>query len=150
MSGKISLKTTFLYTGAFLFGILIGPLAVNLASKLWVAYLRPETAQAAEAIPAVIKDPDSPEATYICIPSYTGAFPTRVHVLCTVPAPGGIYYFAAPTSDSKNAARVLSIILTAKALGKNLQIYYDQNGDGSAFGCQVNDCRPINAIEMTK
>jgi hypothetical protein len=46
------------------------------------------------------------------------------------------------------AARVLSIMLTAKALGKNLQIYYNASGNGSAYGCQTNDCRPIDAIEM--
>jgi len=40
-------------------------------------------------------------------------------------------------------------MLTAKSLGKNLQIYYDPNGSGAAYGCQINDCRPINAIEMT-
>ena len=149
MSGKVPWKTALLCGGAVLFGIAIGPLATRLAGGLWIGGAQPAVAQAAEAVPAAVRVPDSPNLTYVCTPSYIGAFSNRVHVLCTVAAPGGIFYFATPTSDSKNAARVLSIMLTAKSLGKNLQIYYDSAGDGSAYGCQTNDCRPINAIEMT-
>lgn len=149
MSGKISSRTALLYIGAVLFGVLIGPFAANLAGRIMNVSEQPLAAQAAEAVPAAVMAPDSPDATYICTPSYIGAFSTRVHVLCTLPAPGGIYYFAAPTSDSKNAARILSIMLTAKSLGKNLQIYYNPSGSGASYGCQTSDCRPIDAIEMT-
>ncbi len=149
MSGKIRSKTALLYGGAILFGILLGPFVSNLAEGVWNASRQPAVALAEAAAPVAVAYPDSPDATYICTPSYIGTFSTRVHVLCTVPTSGGIYYFAAPTSDSKNAARVLSIMLTAKSLGKNLQIYYDLNGSGAAYGCAVSDCRPINAIEMT-
>lgn len=149
MSGKITWKTALFYMGAVLFGVVIGPFAANLAGKLRDGSGQPVAAQAAEAVPAAVMAPDSPDVTYICTPSYIGAFPTRVHVLCTLPATGGIYYFAAPTSDSKNAARILSIMLTAKSLGKNLQIYYNPSGSGASYGCQTVDCRPIDAIEMT-
>ena len=149
MSGKITWKIYFYYAGVVLFGILVGILATHWAGNLWNGGGKLAIAQAAAAVPVVVQASDSPEDTFICTPSYIGAFSTRVHVLCTLPAPGGIYYFAAPTSDSKNAARVLSILLTAKSLGKTLQIYFNPSGDGSAFGCQMNDCRPITAIEMT-
>ncbi len=150
MSKQIPLKTAALYASAILLGVILGPFVASLTGRLLpAARQQPAFAQAAEAIPVAALAPGSPDATYICTPSYIGAFSNRVHVLCTVAAPGGIYYFAAPTSDSKNAARILSVMLTAKALGKNLQIYYNPSGSGAAFGCQTNDCRPIDAIEMT-
>ena len=116
MSGKITWKTALTYGGAVLFGIAFGLFAVNLTGGLWHDFRQPEVVQAAEAVPVAVVDPNSPDATYVCTPSYIGAFSNRIHVLCTVAAPGGIYYFAAPTSDSKNAARVLSIMFTAKSL----------------------------------
>ncbi len=149
MSKKIPWKTALLYVSAILFGIVLGQLAAGLAGGLRIATRQPAVAQAAQAVPVAALAPDSPNATYICTPSFIGAFSNRVHVLCTVAAPGGIFYFAAPTSDSRNAARVLSIMLTAKSLGKNLQIYYDPAASGVAFGCQTNNCRPMTAIEMT-
>jgi hypothetical protein len=149
MSKKISWKSVLSYISAILLGIALGPFVAGLAGGLRTAAAQPVAAQAPEAAPLAALDPDSPDTTYICTPSYIGTFSNRVHVLCTVAAPGGIFYFAAPTSDSKAAARILSIMLTAKALGKNLQIYYSTSGNGSAYGCQTNDCRPIDAIEMT-
>jgi len=149
MTRKLPWKAAVSYAGAIVLGLVLGPFVSQLAGRFWSAAGQPGAAQAAEVAPVVALAPDSPEATYICTPSYIGAFSNRVHVLCTLPAPTGIFYFAAPTSDSKNAARVLSIMLTAKSLGKNLQIYYDPSGDGTAYGCQTNDCRPISAIEMT-
>jgi hypothetical protein len=148
MSTKISWKTTLTYGCAILLGILLGPFVAGLAGGLRNSAPQIASAQSAAAQAAAAQAPDSPDIVYTCTPSFIGTFPTRVHVLCTVAAPGGIFYFASPTSDSKMAARVLSIMLTAKALGKNLQIYYNASGNGSAYGCQTNDCRPIDAIEM--
>jgi len=135
MSQKLHLKTILLFASALLSGIILGP---------FIAGLYP----ARQPLPAAL-EPDSPQTVYVCTPAYIGAFKTRVHVRCTVAAAGGIIYFAAPTSDSKNAARILSIMLTAKALGKNLQVYYTATASGASFGCQTGDCRPIDAIEMT-
>ncbi len=142
-------KLMAFYLGAILIGIVIGTFSAGLVGRRWNGSGHTDVAQAAAAAPVAVSAEGSPDDTYICTPSYIGAFSTRVHVLCTAPAPGGIYYFAAPTSDSKNANRVLSIMLTAKSLGKTLQIYYDPNGDGSSFGCSTFDCRPIIAIEIT-
>ncbi len=148
MSKHFPWKTVLLYGSAILFGIVLGPFLAGLAGGLWTAVSQPAPAQAAEAVPAAVLEPDSP-TTYICAPRYIGTFSNRIHVLCVDPAPGGIFYFATPTSDSKNAARVLSILLTARALGNKLQIYYDTTGDGSSFSCSTSNCRPINAIELT-
>ncbi|OGO28763.1 MAG: hypothetical protein A2136_02210 [Chloroflexi bacterium RBG_16_54_11] len=142
-------KLMAFYLGAILLGIVIGTISAGPVGRLWNGRGHIDVVQAAAAAPIAVSGESNPDETYICTPSYIGVFSTRVHVLCTAPAPGGIYYFGAPTSDSKNANRVLSIMLTAKSLGKTLQIYYDPSGDGSSFGCQVNDCRPIIAIEMT-
>lgn len=147
MSKKISWKTALFYTSAILFGILLGPFVSDLTGWVRTVTIQPSVAQAKTA-PVAALAPDSPDAVYVCTPNYVGVFSNRVHVLCTVAAPGGIIYFAAPTSDSKNAARILSVMLTAKALGKNLQIYYSASGDGSSFGCLTGDCRPITAIEI--
>jgi len=149
MSRQISMKTTLLYASAVLLGILFGPFVAGLAGGSRTTAAQPAAAQAPEIAPMAALGPDSPDVTYICTPSYIGTFSNRVHVLCTLAASGGIFYFATPTSDSKMAARVLSIMMTAKALGKNLQIYYNISGDGSAYGCATNNCRPIDAIEMT-
>ena len=149
MSKKIPWKTVLSYISAILLGIALGPFIAGLSNGLRTAAAQPAAAQAPEIAPMNALGPDSPDVTYICTPSYIGTFSNRVHVLCTLAASGGIFYFATPTSDSKMAARVLSIMMTAKALGKNLQIYYNISGDGSAYGCATNNCRPIDAIEMT-
>ena len=148
MSMNISRKTYLLYASAILFGIVLGLFVAGLEGGLSGYHPQPAVAHAAEAASVAALAPDSPDATYVCTPRYIGNFSNRVHVLCTVAAPGGIYYFASPTSDSKNAARILSVMLTAKALGKNLQIYYNPSASGASYGCGTLDCRPIDAIEM--
>src|SRR5438128_11828509 len=71
----------------------------------------------------------APLAAYTCTPTavatFNGASGARIHVRCSVAAPGGIIYFAVCTSpDAANAARFLSVFTTAKATVKNLVIYY--------------------------
>ncbi len=101
MSGKTPWRIAVLYGGAILLGIAFGLFASRLAGGLWYASRGPAVAQAAEPEPAAVTVPGSPDATYICTPSYIGAFSNRVHVRCTIAAPNGIYYFAAPTSEFK-------------------------------------------------
>ena len=81
----------------------------------------------------------------------------RLHVHCTV-ADNGISYFALPatTTNKKGkvlynpeADRVLSIITTAVAEGKDIIIHYDSSDvSGEAIGCQTYDCRLIKAIAI--
>lgn len=148
MSKRIHWKTALLYGSAILFGIILGPFAANLAGGLHFVSNQPVEVQAADPIPAAVQAPDSTDAVYACTPSYVGEFINRVHVRCSVAAPGGIYYFATPTSDSKHAARVLSVLLTAKAMGKNLQIYYSPTASGASYNCLYSDCRPITYVEI--
>lgn len=148
MSRQISLKTTLLYGIAILLGMVLGPFVSNLASGFHISTGQSNQAKAADPIMPVELSPDSPDAIFTCSPSYVGEFDNRVHVRCSTAAPGAIYYFATPTSDSKRAARVLSVFLTAKALGKNLRMYYNPNSSGSSFGCGYSDCRPIDYVEI--
>jgi hypothetical protein len=148
MSGMNAWKFVSICLFVIMLGIVTGAFSSGILGRLWENN-RTSVAQAAEAAAGEVVPEGNIDATYICTPSYIGTFTNRVHVLCTAPAPGGIYYFAYPTSDSKTANRMLSIMLTAKTLGKTLQIYYDPSGSGSSYGCQVNDCRPITALEIT-
>lgn len=143
MSRKLRWSTAFTYVAAIGLGLALGPALSRLGG-----WLRPPAAQAAEVAPAAVLGPDSPQAVHTCTPDYIANFTARVHVRCTVPAETTIYYFAVPNSDSKNAARVLSILLTAESLGRNVRIYYNSSASGSAYGCQTNDCRPIEAAEL--
>ena len=143
MSLHLRWKTVLPYLVAILLGLALGP------ALSWLGgWLRPPAVQAAEVAPAAALAPDSPQAIHTCTPDYVAAFAARVHVRCAVPAETTIYYFAAPTSDSKNAARVLSIFLTARSLGKDVRIYYTSGSNGSAFGCSFSDCRPLDAAEL--
>ena len=103
----------------YLVAILLG-LALGPALSWLGGWLRPPAVQAAEVAPAAALAPDSPQAIHTCTPDYVAAF----------------------------AARVLSILLTARSLGKNVRIYYTSAASGSAYGCSVSDCRPIDAAEL--
>jgi hypothetical protein len=100
--------------------------------------------------PAQASTPIEPSAVYQCTPSTVATFTNRVHVLCTVPTPGGISYFAVcSTSNSGNASRFLSVFTTAKVTGKNLYIYYTPDDtSGTACGCAAGDCRVIWGAEV--
>jgi len=81
----------------------------------------------------------------ICTPGNVMVFYNRVHVKC-VETVGGIQYFAAPTTDAAHVSRVLTILSTALAAGRQLSIIYDPaDTSGSAFGCAAGDCRIIQA-----
>ena len=149
LSSRRYLPRVLMYAGAVLFGILIGPLLAGLGARLLPAAApQPVQAQVGGLQTSVNLAPDSPDDVYDCLPFSVGVFSNRVHVRCTVAATGGIYYFAAPTSDSKNAARVLSLMLTAKATGKTIRFYYTPSASGASYGCQDNDCRPFWGIEV--
>jgi hypothetical protein len=150
MLKKTTLLTVLLYVCAILLGAAFGPSIVKLTGRLQVFHQEPVAALAAPASEIALA-PESPEALFTCTPLSIAVFSNRIHVKCTAAAPpgGAIWYFAAPTgTDPKYANRVLSIMLTAKALGKNLLITYDLAGSGSAYGCLFADCRPIQAIEL--
>ena len=81
-----------------------------------------------------------------CTPSNVSLFSNRVHIKCEESF-GGIQYFVAPTSDAAYAARVLSILSTATVAARTVTIRYDPaDTSGASLGCQVNDCRLIQAV----
>ncbi|GAB4280611.1 MAG: hypothetical protein Kow0092_36210 [Deferrisomatales bacterium] len=81
-----------------------------------------------------------------CTPVNVGVFPSRVHVKCSASF-SGVQFFAASTADAAHAARVLSVLSTALAAGRTVNVFYDP-GDtsGAAIGCQANDCRLIQGV----
>lgn len=88
-------------------------------------------------------------ATHTCTPTGVAAFTSRIHVRCSTAAPGGIYYFAVPTSDINRAARMLAMFQTALAAGRQLTVFYDAaDTSGVAYGCAASDCRPTSGAEI--
>ena len=87
------------------------------------------------------------EPTWItCTPVNIVAYDIRVHVKCAA-AVAGIQFFAAPTTDPANVARILSVISTAQVSGRTLFILYDPDDlIGDSYGCLTNDCRTIIAV----
>ena len=100
--------------------------------------------------PTQARAPSAPTAFYQCTPSTVGVFTNRIHVLCTAPYNTTIYYFGyCSICDSATASRLLSIFTAAKALGKNVGVYFDPNDtSGTACGCQSNDCRVVSGAEI--
>jgi len=112
------------------------------------------SAQAAASLPsATLRSDSAPGAPvavwHTCTSEKVAAYANRIHVRCSNPAPGGIYFFALGTTHSSHAARVLSILSMAHVTGKQLAILYDPTDtSGSAIGCQVGDCRLIQSAEI--
>ncbi len=76
----------------------------------------------------------------------------RVHVKCKSAVEGSISYFAVSTADADNAARILSVLITAyvQGQGKTLQILYDRDDlSGEAIGCLNSNCRLIGGVLLT-
>src|SRR5258706_9593698 len=63
-------------------------------------------------------------ATVRCQPDEVAVFRNLVQVRCEVPI-GGIRYFAVPVYDADYATRMLSLISTAVAAGRSLQLTYE-------------------------
>jgi hypothetical protein len=109
-----------------------------------VSIVRPvETASAAPAAA-----PSAPNSYFICSPANAAVFSNRVHIKCSNTPGSGVYYFAAATNDSAGASRYLSLITTALVTGKQVEVWYDPAGDGSAWGCGTGDCRPIQGMAL--
>ena len=68
-------------------------------------------------------------------------------LLGCIPSDGNIVFFAQSTTDSKRAARVLSMALQAQATGKSLIIGYDP-GNVNTIGCSPDNCRNIENIAV--
>jgi hypothetical protein len=121
----------------------IGLLLTVTAYFLWVPGTATRASMPSEASAA-------PSDAFTCTPVGVAAFTERVHVRCSLPANGTIFYFAACTlPDSANASRLLSVFTTAKATVKNLVVYFNgSDTSGTACGCSAGDCRLALGAEV--
>jgi len=84
-----------------------------------------------------------------CVPTRVATFSNHVHVRCAASVSGGIFFFAVATTDSAFAARFVSVASSAMIAGRPLQVWYDPADlSGANFGCQTNDCRRAQALEL--
>ena len=86
---------------------------------------------------------------FTCVPIDVSVYvKQRVHVRCG-PGDGAIQYFALGVSDQNEANRILSIVSTAFATQKRLNILYDPADlSGAPLGCVNADCRLIQGVAM--
>lgn len=151
MFGKPSIKSVVRNVGYLLAGMVLA--ALFFADGGPGSRLFPQEAHAAERPLApktaftLLEAPES-ETWVICTPIVIGTFNNRVHVRCAQ-SYGGVDFFAAPTSNPANAARVLSTISTAQIAGRTLNILYDPDDlSGSDYNCDVGNCRALHAVEF--
>jgi hypothetical protein len=137
MFTRLPLKKLGIYLGLMILGIIIG-------LYFGSAGLEIATATVGEQPSEVLIAPASPNAQHVCIPQNVAVFANRIHVRCSTLSAEGIRYFALSTADSKHAARVLSLLLTAKASGQRVGVDYNPNDtSGVSIGCYSSDCRLI-------
>jgi hypothetical protein len=139
-------KNIAAYAALILLGMLI---SVSMLSSRAAGELNDDVAPAPAPAQVDVR-PASPGALpwAICTPADVAIYSERLHVKCTAEV-GGIWYFAAPTSNAAHAARVLSLLSTAHAAGRTLDILYDPDDlSGAAIGCQTSDCRLIIAASF--
>ena len=141
MSRKGALVQGLLYVVALVIGMAVGPFLFQTASLT----LSPQAAWAANGAqnePAAVLD------TATCQIAEVAVYNNRIHVKCYTGfgTGGAIRFFAAPTSDAARVGRILSVLLSAEAAGKRAMIAYDPNANGTSFGCQFADCRPIDGV----
>jgi hypothetical protein len=110
-----------------------------LAALLWLATLGIDRAALADQI------------WVSCKPVETATYAVRIHVKCASPIDFRFWYFAAPTTDPRFAARALSVMEAAQLGDKFLLVLFDPNDEsGTAFGCLAADCRRFAAITMVE
>jgi len=86
---------------------------------------------------------------YYCKPIDVSVYPERIHVQCDKPTSGGIAFFAIPTAsaDPAHVARMLSVLLVARATGKTVGVLYNPaDTSGTDFGCKAEDCRRLVSV----
>lgn len=104
--------------------------------------------------------PDEPDANpHPCTISDIAVFDNRIHVRCSnpllidrpIPFPDlQIYYFAAAGDEDHMLAtnRYLTLLNTAFALGKPLDVGWVSGSVNNPPGCLADDCRGIAAITI--
>lgn len=144
MLKKTTVKQIAMYVALILMGMLISTSVINSRATVQSA----PVVEAPESNPGVAvanqaAAPASPDAVWTpCTPANVAAYTSRIHVKCTASAPGGIWYFAASTANAAHTARLLSVLSTAHAAGRTLEILYEPSDtSGASIGCNPSDCR---------
>jgi len=114
---------------------------------LWAAIFIVRPVDSASAAPAPAQSL-APQAYFTCTPIGSAAFSNRIHVQCSTAALTGVYWFAAPNSDSATASRYLSIITSAMIAGRNITIWYEPTANGTAWNCPPSNCLPILGVQL--
>lgn len=87
--------------------------------------------------------------TTTCKPIEVATYAERIHVRCAQATSAGIVFFSVATANSAHAARMLSSLLMAHTVGKNVVVEFDPNDtSGTAFGCQAHDCRRLLSVAV--
>jgi hypothetical protein len=93
--------------------------------------------------------PNEPNASFHC-PVVTGiaTFTNRIHLRCNIPN-GSIIYYAYPNDQAHSAVagQLLAVINTASALGKGIDVYYNDDPSLNPPGCGTGDCRGLVGVE---
>jgi hypothetical protein len=102
------------------------------------------------------------EDWFACQPTEVTVFANRAHIRCefsfgesTRPSYvllfGDPRFFAVPASDERLTAAAVTLGQAAITSGRSILIAFDYFGStGDAYGCQLNDCRPIRALRLKK
>jgi hypothetical protein len=147
MVKRLPFKSIAVASGWILLGLLLG-LSLQLIFSWLPGLFAPAQPVAAAQSPASAQ-PGAATAAYECVSIDVGVYVERIHVRCSVAAPGGISFFALSTANTAHAARVLSLIETAHVTGKHLYITYDPSDlSGAAIGCGNSDCRLIQFLSL--
>jgi hypothetical protein len=79
-----------------------------------------------------------------CKPAEVAVFKNRVHVKCSVAAPGGILFFAVPITagNAADVDRFVNMASTAITSSRSLSVVFDSTDlSGAAWGCATANCR---------
>jgi hypothetical protein len=144
MLKKNSVKQIVSYVALILLGMLISTSVISSRATVQSASVAESPDSNADvAVASQPAAPASPDAVWtLCTPVNVAAYTSRIHVKCAAAAPGGIWYFAASTAHAAHAARLLSVLSTAHAAGRTLDILYEPSDtSGASIGCDPSDCR---------
>jgi hypothetical protein len=126
----------------FVAGIMFGPTLIHSAAVLF------EPTAAIASSPAQDSPEDSAaQASLDCKIEMVAASATFVGVRC-YNAVDTVVWYAYPTTNAQQAARLLSTALTAHAADKELLIYYETATTGLPAGCSAATCRGMTAVYM--
>ena len=140
MLNRRSVRNYSLYLFLLVLGVLIG-------LNLDISMIDSASAAVEDAPSTNLNAPGATSSQHVCVPQNVAVFSNRIHIKCDTADTDGIRYFAAPTTDSKHVARILSLLLTAKASGKRVGVDYNSYDlSGAAIGCATSDCRLIRWV----